>query len=35
MMAEAVIDTLVRMANCELIMPQSDGASRHIPQDMK
>jgi 5-methylcytosine-specific restriction endonuclease McrA len=34
-LTEAVIDTLVRMANRELIAPQAEGASRHIPQEVK
>ena len=34
-MTEAIIDTLVRMANRELIATQGEGASRHIPQDIK
>lgn len=32
---EAIIDTLVRMVNRELIAFQADSASRHIPHDVK
>jgi 5-methylcytosine-specific restriction endonuclease McrA len=33
--AEAVIDTLTRIAKRQLLMPQDTAASRHIPQDVK
>ena len=35
MLAEAVIDTLVRMDKRQLLAPQADAASRHIPQDVR
>jgi 5-methylcytosine-specific restriction endonuclease McrA len=35
MIAEAVIDTLVRMDKRQLLAPQSDAASRHIPHDVR
>jgi 5-methylcytosine-specific restriction endonuclease McrA len=35
MMAEAVIDTLVRMDKRQLLAPQPDAASRHIPHDVR
>jgi hypothetical protein len=35
MMAEAVIDTLVRMEKRQLLTPLSDSASRHIPHAVK
>jgi uncharacterized protein (UPF0248 family) len=34
-LTEAIIDTLVRMDKRQLLTPQSDTASRHIPQDVK
>ena len=35
MLAEAVIDTLVRMDKRQLLAPQADAASRYIPQDVR
>ncbi|HYP28450.1 MAG TPA: HNH endonuclease [Blastocatellia bacterium] len=34
-LAEAVIDALARMSKRQLIAPQKDAESRHIPQDVK
>jgi uncharacterized protein (UPF0248 family) len=35
MMAEAIIDTLARMDKRQLLSPQSDAASRHIPHGVR
>lgn len=34
-MAEAIIDTLTRMAKRQLLAPKDETATRHIPQDVK
>lgn len=35
LLAEATIDTLVRLAKRQLLAPQKNGSSRHIPHDIK